>query len=187
MNKAVFLDRDGTINVDTGYVHKIKDLKFERRAIKGLKEMQNLGYLLIIITNQSGIGRGLYAEDQYHKFMDYMYRQLEMDGIKIDRDYFCPHHAKEGRGKYKTDCDCRKPKIGMLDQAVGDFDINISSSWVIGDKTADIEMGIRAGCRTILVKTGKGGKDGEYKVAPDHVASNLADAAGYILQNESKN
>ena len=186
MNKAIFLDRDGTINVDKDYVYKVVDFEFEKGAVKGLKILQTLGYQLIIVTGQSGIGRGYYSEEDYHKFMDNLHLQLARHNIIIDGEYFCPHHPEKGIGKYKFDCKCRKPKTGMLEQAVKDFDIKLSLSWVIGDKTDDIEMGRRAGCKTILVKTGKAGKDGNYNVKPNYVTENLEEAAK-IIQNETKN
>ncbi len=186
MNKAIFLDRDGTINVDKEYVHRIEDFEFEKGAVKGLKILQALGYQLIIVTGQSGIGRGYYSEEDYHKFMDYMHLQLARYNILIDGEYFCPHHSEKGVGKYKIDCKCRKPKTGMLEEAVKEFDINLKESFVIGDKTDDIEMGRRASCRTILVKTSKAGKDRNYKVIPDYEADNLEEAAK-IIKNETEN
>lgn len=181
MNKAVFLDRDGTINVDKGYVYKVEDFEFEKGAIEGLKVLQHSGYQLIIITGQSGIGRGYYLEDDYHKFMEHMYQQLAKHNVRISGEYFCPHHPEKGIGRYEVDCECRKPKTRMLEKAVQDHHIDLPDSWVIGDKTDDIEMGRRAGCRTILVKTGKAGKDGNFEVKPDYTAENLLEAAKYML------
>ncbi|MBI4159202.1 D-glycero-beta-D-manno-heptose 1,7-bisphosphate 7-phosphatase [Candidatus Woesearchaeota archaeon] len=187
MNRAIFLDRDGTINVDVEYVHNIEDLRFEEGAIEGLRLLQNLReYKLIIITGQSGIGRGYYTEDDYHRFMDEMYRQFRLNGIVIDGEYFCPHHPEKGKGIYRIDCECRKPKIGMLEQAAREFGIDLSKSWVIGDKTDDIEMGRIAGCRTVLVRTGKGGKDGNFSITPNYTADNLLDAARYIFENSQR-
>ena len=187
MDKAIFLDRDSTINVDKEYVHRTEDFEFEKGAVKGLKILQSLGYQLIIVTGQSGIWRGYYSEEDYHKFMDHMYQQLSKHGININGEYFCLHHPEKGIEEYKIDCKCRKLKTGMLEQAVKDFDINLEESWIIGDKTDDIEMGRRAGCMTILVKTGKAGKDGNYKVSPDYEADNLEEVAKIIKKNETKN
>ncbi len=180
MDKAIFLDRDGTINVDKGYVYKVEDLEFVEKAVEGLKLLQKSEYQLIIITGQSGIGRGKYLEEDYHKFMDHMYLQLVRHNILIDGEYFCPHHPENGIGEYKVDCECRKPKIGMLEKAAREFDIDLNESWVIGDKTDDIEMGRRAGCRTILVKTGKAGEDGNYDAKSDYVARDLLEVAEII-------
>ncbi|MAG45307.1 MAG: D,D-heptose 1,7-bisphosphate phosphatase [Nanoarchaeota archaeon] len=188
MTKAILLDRDGTINVDEGYTHKIENLEFEQGAIKGLKTLQDLGYKLIIITSQSGIGRGKYTEEQYQTFMQEMYKRLGVEGIKIETDYFCPHHPEKAIGKYKKDCNCRKPKTGMLEQSVKDFNLEISRCWAIGDKMSDIEMGQRGGCRTVLVLTAKAGKEEKANpdIKPDYTAQNLEEAANYI-KNESQN
>ena len=183
MHKAIFLDRDGTINVDTGYTYKIEDLKFEEGAVEGLKLLQGSGFKLIIVTGQSGIGRGYYTEEYYHRFMQHMRSELRRKGVNIERDYFCPHHPEKGKGKYRVDCECRKPKIRMLKMAASDFGLDLSRCWVVGDKTDDIEMGRRANCRTVLVRTGKGGKDGNFKVTPEYTADNLLDAARYIISN----
>src|SRR3989344_2368559 len=124
-NRAVLIDRDGTINVDTGYTYKVEDLRFENNALKALRLLQTPDYLLIIVTGQSGIGRGIYAEQDYRRFMEAMYAQFRLEGINIDGEYFCPHHPKAGIGKYKVDCECRKPKTGMLEQAARDFNIDL--------------------------------------------------------------
>jgi D,D-heptose 1,7-bisphosphate phosphatase len=186
MTKAILLDRDGTINIDEGYTHKVEDLKFEEGAFKGLKILQELGYKLIIITGQSGIGRGKYTEAQYHLFMQEMDTRLKAEGIKIEKDYFCPHHPEKAIDEYKKDCECRKPKTGMLEQAVQDFDLDISQCWALGDKMSDIEMGQRGGCKTILVLTGNAGKEegANPNIKPDYTAENLEAAANYI-KNES--
>lgn len=181
MTKAIFLDRDGTITKDTGYTHKVEDLEFEETVIGALKLVRNSNYKLIIVTGQSGIGKGKYTEEDYHNFMKEMYSHLKQEGITFDGEYFCPHHPTEGIGDYKVDCDCRKPKIGMIEQAVQDNKIDLSQSWVIGDKTDDIKMGESAGCRTVLVKTGKKGKDGRFEIKPDYIANNLLEAVKYAL------
>ncbi len=174
MNKAIFFDRDGTITVDTGYPHKVKDLKFQENAIPGLKLIQNSGYKLIIVTNQSGIGRGYYTEQDYHAFMEELYFRLKKERINFDGEYFCPHISEDN-------CNCRKPNIGMLEKAVLDHDIDLQESWVIGDKTSDIELGRRAGCKTILVRTGNMGRDGNFNTMPNHISDNLLNANLHIL------
>ena len=186
-NRAVLIDRDGTINIDVEYIHRIEDLRFEEEAIEGLRLLQGFpGYKLIIVTGQSGIGRGYYTEQDYHNFMEEMYRQFKLNGIVIDGEYFCPHHPEKGKGIYKVDCECRKPKIGMLEQAARDFNIDISQSWVVGDKTEDIEMGRVAKCRTVLVRTGKAGRDGNFEVTPSYTANSLLEAARYIVENSQR-
>ena len=185
MNKAVFLDRDGTINVDRAYLYKLEEFRFEPGAVEGMKILQDEGYRIIIITGQSGIGRGYYSEEDFHNLMTHMQRELEERGIKIEGYLFCPHHPTKGIEKYRIDCSCRKPKTGMLEEATEKWSIDISISWAIGDKTADIKMANNFGIKSILVKTGKGGEDREHPdINPTYTADNLLGAAR-IIQNES--
>jgi len=179
MSKAIFLDRDGTINIDKCYVHKIEDLEFLPNAIEGLKKLQR-EYKLIIITNQSGIARGFYTEKDYFTFRDEMHKKLRERGILITAEYFCPHHPKGIIEKYKVYCNCRKPKIGMLEQAVKDFNLNLNECWMIGDNISDIGAGKNASCRTIHVLTGE---QKEPIVYANFVAKDLIEVADYILND----
>lgn len=149
MNKAMFLDRDGVINIDKGYVYKIEDFEFIDGIIEILREYQEKGYLLIIITNQAGIARGYYTEDDYLVLNRWMIDKLQGQGINITKVYYCPHHPEHGIGKYKKDCNCRKPKPGMIQKAVRDFNIDLSNSILIGDKASDVEAGIKAGIKDV--------------------------------------
>ena len=151
LNKAVFLDRDGTINVEKNYLYKTEDFEFIPGVPEGLKMLQNAGFLLIIITNQSGIGRGFYTECDYHKLMDHMLEELKMYGINIDKSYYCPHLKNASIEKYKIDCECRKPKTGLFMQAMREFDIDINKSFAIGDKLRDLEICFETNCRGYLV------------------------------------
>jgi len=155
MNKAIFLDRDGVINEDTGYIHRVEDLEFIDFAIQGLQKMRHLGYKFIIVTNKAGIAKGKYSEKDYLIFRDEMHKRLNENGIIIDAEYFCPHHPEGTIEEYKIDCNCRKPKTGMLEQAAKDFDLDLKKCWMIGDMPSDILAGKNAGCRTIQVLTGK--------------------------------
>lgn len=177
MRKAIFLDRDGTINIDFGYVYKISDLKFLPRAVQALQILQSLGFLLIIVTNQSGIARGYYNRADYKKITDYLLDVLKQGGVKIGAVYMCPHNEKD-------ECECRKPKIRLYQKAIKKFNIDPEKSYVIGDKTEDIKAGRDLGAHTILVKTGKGGKDKKYKVKPSYIAKNLYEAALWIQKKE---
>lgn len=132
MNKAVFLDRDGTINVDKNYLYKIEDWEFIDGVVEGLQILQRLGFKLIVITNQSGIARGYYTEEDAHKIFDYMIKELEKNNIKIEKVYYCPHIGDE--------CNCRKPKLGLFYKAQKDFDIDFSKSYAIGDKLRDLAI-----------------------------------------------
>lgn len=179
--EAILLDRDGTITKPGDHIHKIADLEFLPYAIEGLKKLQEFGYKLIIITNQAGIGRGLYTEEDYFIFKNEMYRRLENEGIFITAEYFCPHHPEKGIGKYKIDCNCRKPKTGMLEKAIKDFSLDVRKCWLIGDNLSDILAGRGAGCRTIHVLTG------ECKIPityADFIASDLVNAADYIIKDK---
>ncbi len=140
MKRAIFLDRDGVINKDRGYTFKIFDYELLPGVKQGLQKLQKAGFGLYVLTNQSGIGRGFYTENDYYKFTNYLLSDLNSAGIKIAGCYFCPHHPTNGQGEYKKDCHCRKPKSGLLLQAEkkdGPFDYR--KSWVIGDSIRDIE------------------------------------------------
>lgn len=156
MKKAILLDRDGTINVEKDYLHKIEDFEFEKNVVEALKIFSDLGYTMAVVTNQSGIARGYYTEDDLQKLNEYIKRELEKHGIVIEKFYYCPHHPEKGIGKYKTDCMCRKPNTGMLEAAIEEFDIDKTVSFMVGDTIADIDAGSRAGLTPILVKTGHG-------------------------------
>ena len=185
MKRAIFLDRDGTINKDLGYLHEIENFEFEINALKGLKKMAQLGYLIFVVTSQSGIARGYYSEDDYFRLEGWMEQRLLEEEVKISKSYFCPHHPKKAKiKKYLKNCNCRKPKPGMLLAGAREFNLDLAKSWMIGDKTSDILAGKNAGCRTIMVKTGQGGKDGKYEVKPDFIAQDLLAAAEIILDEQ---
>ena len=153
-NKAIFLDRDGTINIDKGYMYKIEEFEFIDKAEEALKILSDLGYILIVVTNQSGIARGYYTEEQLENLNNFMIEKLEEQGIEIKKCYYCPHHAEKGIGKYKIECDCRKPNPGMVLQGIKEFDINPEESYIVGDKLSDAEAGIKAGIKGVVVQTG---------------------------------
>jgi D-glycero-D-manno-heptose 1,7-bisphosphate phosphatase len=176
-NKAIFLDRDGTINVDKGYTHKIEDLKFIPNSVRGLKKLSKSGYKLIVLTNQSGIGRSYYTKEDYFAFRNEMHRKLKEQGVLIIAEYFCPHVSEDN-------CNCRKPKSGMLEQAAKDFNLDLNQCWVIGDSSRDIQSGKVVGCKAVQVLTG------EEKIpatSADFVARDMIEAANIILlENKNK-
>lgn len=148
MNKAVFIDRDGVINVEKDYVYKIEDFEFIEGVFESCRYLQELGYKLIVITNQSGIGRGYYTQSDFEKLTAWMIEEFAKNRISITHVYHCPHAPKE-------ECSCRKPKTGMIDMAVKEFDIDVSRSYLIGDKVSDIECAKNANIKTSLhVKSG---------------------------------
>ena len=174
MNKAIFLDRDGTLNVDHGYVHQIDDFQFIEVSIEALQELKKMGYLLVLVTNQSGIARGYFSEDQFLSLTEWMDWSLADRGVDLDGIYYCPHHP-EGKGEFKQDCDCRKPKGGMLLQAIKELHIDPARSFMVGDKVEDLQAAVAAKVRSkILVKTGKPvTKEGEELA--DFVLESIAD------------
>jgi D-glycero-D-manno-heptose 1,7-bisphosphate phosphatase len=145
MNSALFLDRDGVINIDYGYVYKEKDFHFIDNAFELVRHANHLGYLVVIITNQAGIARGLYSEEDFNALTVWMNRQFESRGAKIDKTYFCPFHKEGVIKKYKKDSYLRKPNPGMIENACIELSIDPKKSILVGDKKTDIEAGIRAG------------------------------------------
>lgn len=155
MKKAIFLDRDGTLNIDHGYVHRIDDFHFIEGSIEALQKLKAMGFLLVLVTNQSGIARGYFSEEQFLQLTEWMDWSLADRGVDLDGIYYCPHHP-QGQGEYKQDCDCRKPKSGMLDQAIRELNIDPAKSFMVGDKVEDLLAAQGAKVRSkILVKTGK--------------------------------
>ncbi len=153
---AVFLDRDGTINIDHGYVHKIDDFQFIEGAIEAMTELKKMGYALVVVTNQSGIGRGIYSEGQFMQLTEWMDWSLADRDVELDGIYFCPHHPEATEEEYRQDCNCRKPKAGMLLEAQEFLNIDMASSIMVGDKLADMQAGKAAQVgTTILVKSGE--------------------------------
>ena len=151
MNKAVFLDRDGTINVDKGYLYRISDFEFLPGAVDALRMLQNAGYLLIIITNQSGIARGYYTEEDFMILNDWMKNELMKHGVKISGVYYCPHLPDAEVERYRKVCSCRKPETGLFERAVHDFDIDLSKSYAVGDKERDCSICLKSECRGFLI------------------------------------
>lgn len=145
MKPAVFLDRDGVINVDVGYPHKIEDFSFIDGAPEAIARMNANGYFVIVVTNQSGIARGLYTESQAHAFNEHIQSQLQKWNAHIDRFYLCPYHPEALVERYRCDHPNRKPNSGMIEQAFKDFDIDKEKSFLIGDRETDIQAAQRAG------------------------------------------
>jgi D-glycero-D-manno-heptose 1,7-bisphosphate phosphatase len=179
-NRAVFLDRDGVINVEKGYLHRIEDLAFLPGVPEAIGLLKDAGYLVIVITNQSGVARGYYTMEAVSLLHRHMEHELAALGARIDAWYVCPHHPEHGGG-----CSCRKPLPGMIEQAAADFRIDPARSYMIGDKLSDVEAGLAAGCRSILVGTGYGADHGGG--IPDHVPlfPDLLAAARAIVEGEA--
>lgn len=181
LQRAVFLDRDGTINEEREYLWRTEDFCFIDGAVEAIRLLRSAGYLVVVVTNQSGIGRGYYGEQDLERLHRHMQHELESSGTGVDAYYFCPHHPLHGQGAYGAECDCRKPLPGMLLQAADELGIDLERSWMIGDKRADMEAGLAAGCRSILVKTGYGADEVAGLPAQVFVVDNLLAAARTIL------
>lgn len=151
MNKAVFLDRDGTINIDKDYLYKPEEFEFIDGVIESLRILQEAGYLLIIITNQSGIARGFYTENDLAVLNDWMIDKLHEHDVNIDAIYYCPHLVGAPVKKYDYDCDCRKPRKGLFTKAIHEWDLNISQCIAIGDKIRDCQPCVELGGMGILI------------------------------------
>jgi D-glycero-D-manno-heptose 1,7-bisphosphate phosphatase len=181
IRRGVFLDRDGTLNVEIEFIHRVEDLRVLPNVAAGLRRMMALGFQLLITTNQSGIGRGYFSEADMRTFNDALCQQLETQGVRIDGIYFCPFHPTAGIGEYRRDSPLRKPLPGMILEAAAEHQLDLPSSFAIGDRKSDVAAGHAAGCRTILVTTGWGGRgEPQVQVQPDFVAADLVEAAEFM-------
>jgi D-glycero-D-manno-heptose 1,7-bisphosphate phosphatase len=153
---AIFLDRDGTLNIDHGYVHKIDDFQFIDGTIEALQQLKQMGFALVVVTNQSGIARGMFTEDQFMQLTEWMDWSLADRDIDLDGIYFCPHHPEGSVGEFSLQCDCRKPQPGMLLSAQQELHIDMAASYIVGDKLEDMLAGQAAGVgKKVLVRSGK--------------------------------
>jgi D-glycero-D-manno-heptose 1,7-bisphosphate phosphatase len=171
--KCVFIDRDGTLIEEVNFLHRVEDLRFFDYTDESVKLLKEHGFLVIVATNQSGIGRKVYSESEMHNIHQAIQQDLTE---KIDAFYFCPHLPSEG-------CSCRKPNLGMIEQACADFEIDLENSWMIGDKKLDVELGFNAKLKTALVLTGYGKSHfHQLKHQPDLVAQNLLEAVNFVIK-----
>lgn len=181
---AIFLDRDGTINEDLNFLSSPEQLVLIDGSAEAIREANDLGLKVIVFTNQSGIARGYFTEEDLHKIHKRLDELLAEKGAKIDAYYYCPHHPSEGNGEYKIECECRKPKDGMLQRASRERNIDLKNSFVIGDRCIDIQAGKTAGATTILVLTGYGKEEYEKckdkNFEPDFIARNLKEAIDIV-------
>ncbi|HUT58745.1 MAG TPA: HAD family hydrolase [Phycisphaerae bacterium] len=188
-NRAVFLDRDRTIIEDPGYMSDPSAVKLLPGADLAIKSLRQAGYVVVVVTNQSGIARGLLTEDALEKIHAEMRRQLLAGGAHVDAIHYCPYHPEGTVEKYAVDSDLRKPKPGMLLKGAEELDIDLAASWMVGDGARDIEAGQRAGCRTIRVRAGEHevpGDPDDQAVQADFTVRNLLEAAKLILQSPAR-
>ncbi len=186
MNRAVFLDRDGTVTEEVGYLKDLKQLRLLPGAGVAIRRLNQAGIKVVLITNQSGIARGYFPESFVEETHVLLREMLQLDGARLDGIYYCPHHPRAGNSHYTTVCECRKPGTGMIDRAAREMMIDVRKSFVVGDKWSDVELGQRAGARSILVTTGHAPDDPsnvrpERLNEPDLIASSLAEAVEWIL------
>ncbi len=169
---AVFLDRDGVLTEERSYVTCIRELKIFPFAAECVKRIHERGYFAIVVSNQSGIARGLFTEDQLKEMNQYLIEKTGVDAV-----YYCPHHPEGKIEKYRKECQCRKPKIGMFEKACREFDIDIGRSFMVGDRAGDIIAGQNVGLRTVLAESGYGLARLEAKVASDFIIRDLREMA----------
>jgi D-glycero-D-manno-heptose 1,7-bisphosphate phosphatase len=183
--KAVFIDRDGTISDEVGYVNHPSRLRVLPGSAEAIRMLNENDWLAVVITNQSGVARGYFTEAVLAETNEVMGRELAAAGARINGLYYCPHHPSAGVAPYRQECDCRKPKPGLIHRAADELDIDLPQSWMIGDRYGDVALGHAAGIRSALVLTGYGRGEWEYQresweFQPDLVAEDLLEAVRKI-------
>jgi len=187
---AIFLDRDGTLNRERGFLSATDDFELLPGVAQALRRLRHAGYRLVIVTNQPVIARGEASEETIASIHRRLEWELGLEGAFVDAIYLCPHHPDKGypgeRSDLKMDCECRKPKPGLVLAACRDLDLDPARSWMIGDRTGDIELARRAGLRSVLVETGACGRDGCYDAAPDFRAHDMMHASECIIMSSGE-
>lgn len=182
MNKAVFLDKDGTLIEDVPYNIDPDKIKLYPEVGKALKHLKKAGFKLVVISNQAGVAKGYFKEEDLEEVEKLLGKMLEQYNVVLDGFYYCPHHQEGLIARYAKDCACRKPKAGMILQAATDLEIDLTRSWMLGDILNDVEAGKRAGCKTILVDRGN---ETEWVInemrKPDFTVKDLKEAAKEII------
>ncbi|MBI5211554.1 MAG: D-glycero-beta-D-manno-heptose 1,7-bisphosphate 7-phosphatase [Elusimicrobia bacterium] len=182
VRRAVFLDRDGVIVEDVHYVRSIEAMRVLPGAAEAIHRLNKAGLKVVVVSNQSGVGRGYLSLRTLANMHRALRARLAARGAKLDAIYFCPHApAKKG----EAGCGCRKPATAMVERAVRRWGLSLADSFLVGDSTTDIQTARNAGCRAVLVRTGKGGRDGRYKAKPDAVCRDIGRAAAWILRESA--
>jgi D-glycero-D-manno-heptose 1,7-bisphosphate phosphatase len=183
---ALFIDRDGTLTEEVGYVNHPRRLRLLPRSAEAVRRLNEADVAAVVVTNQAGIARGYFSADVLAEVNNELLRQLKESGAYVDGLYVCPHHPSAGEPPYRESCDCRKPRPGLLTRAAADLALDLSRSAVVGDRPSDVETAARVGARGVLVLTGYGLGEWEYRratfpVPPDHIAGDLLDAVEWFL------
>lgn len=186
---ALFMDRDGTVSEEVGYVNHPSRFRVFPYSADAIKLLNDSGWLAIVVTNQAGVARGYFAEDVIMRVHEQLRADLEKSGATLDAIYYCAHHPSVGEPPYRLDCDCRKPKTGLIDRAAADFEIDLQRSWMVGDRYGDIELAQNAGLHAAFVLSGYGRGEWEYqralwKLEPELVAENLLEAARTVIERD---
>jgi len=188
MTPAIFLDRDGTLIEERGYLGDLSQISVFPYSAPALLDLRAAGYALVVVTNQAGVARGFFDEAFVRTAHEALDRMLRAQGVVIDGYYYCPHHPAGVVEGYRRDCRCRKPAPGMIEDAARDLGLDVARSWVIGDKWLDVELAVRAGARGVLVRTGYGAASESAPppgVEPAAVVDDLGEAARWILARDA--
>ncbi len=189
MKRAVFIDRDGTISEEVGYINHPSRFRVFPYAAAAIKHLNENGWLAIVVTNQAGVARGYFTEEMITTVHAEMTSTLKREGARLDAVYYCAHHPSVGDPPYRFDCDCRKPKPGLIIRAVKDFDIDLAGSWMVGDRYSDVELARNAGVQSMFVLSGYGRGEWEqqretWTEQPDLVAEDLLEAVRAIVAKD---
>jgi len=187
--RAIFMDRDGTLCEEVGYVNHLSRSRLLPRSLDAVRLANKAGFLAVVTTNQSGVARGLFGEGLVQAVHRQLAGWVEAAGAQLDAIYYCPHHPREGSLPYRRECDCRKPRPGMLLRAAREHDIDLGASYMVGDSLADLEAGAAAGASVVHVLTGYGQglvdhQPERFTVRPAHTAADLLEAVRWIVQRE---
>jgi D-glycero-D-manno-heptose 1,7-bisphosphate phosphatase len=187
MQRAVFIDRDGTISEEVGYINHPSRFRVFPYSPAAIKLLNDSGWLAIVITNQAGVARGYFAEDMIQTIHETLKQEMAATDARIDAIYYCAHHPSVGEPPYRFDCDCRKPKPGLIRRAAEEFDIDLAESWMVGDRYGDIELARNAGVNSAFVMSGYGRGEWEHQRQswnhqPDLIANHLLEAVKRITE-----